>query len=126
MGRYAVTHQKIVKPVQTVYVASSKDPVKDFVIRIFGKYSDKAFNILQNPKCHENLALDPQAKHVNNDGSIDYGLFQLNDRWWGFKQYVNNEKMLFDYRINTLIAYRIFEDNNYSFSRWVCGQYLKI
>jgi hypothetical protein len=31
-------------------------------------------------KC-ENPSLDPKAKHINEDGSIDRGLFQINNKW---------------------------------------------
>ena len=113
MGRYAVVNQTIINPVKTVYVAESKDSVKDYIIKVFGKDAPKAFKLLE---C-ENRSLDPNAVSKTND----YGLFQISAYW----QQVQPKFLLNPY-VNTLIAHQLYVENGNSFKLWSCGKMLKI
>jgi hypothetical protein len=90
--------------------------------QVFGSYADRAFLILQGDgtpgACHENAALDPLATNTNGNGSQDIGVFQINTQWQG----VTNTTFLEDPAINVRMAWRIFQDNGYSFSLWTCGR----
>jgi hypothetical protein len=85
---------------------------------VFGTHYAKARRLLA---C-ENRALDPYAVHVNQDGSRDIGVFQINTYWQG----VTNEAFLTDYRINIRMAWNIYERSGHTFSRWSCGRTLGI
>ena len=101
--------------------------IEQEIQEVFGEYSDKAMLLLQGNgpgTCAENRTLDPKAVNRNwSDvegvySSSDFGVFQINDKW----QKVYNEKFLFDPVINIRIAWRIFENNEYSFKMWTCGK----
>lgn len=106
----------ITKPV------TERDEIINYIHEVFGKDAERAFKLLTNPACHENGALNPTATNTNSDGSTDYGLFQINSYWNGFNKPVNNERFLFDWKLNTLIAYDIFKSNHNTFDRWTCGK----
>ncbi len=120
-------------PTATVNKPAAKLPadpqsvqIENYIKEVFGKYSDKALQLLTDPRCHENGKLNPTATNYNSDKSIDFGLFQINSYWNGFNKEVNNARFLFDYKINTLIAWKIFSTNGYTFNRWTCGKELGI
>lgn len=103
---------------------SEQEQIIDYINEVFGKDAPKAFQLLHGTnKCHgENGSLNPHAKNLNADGSIDYGLFQWNDYWNGFNKEINNERYLFDYKIATDLAYRKFVNDGYSFKEWTGGK----
>jgi len=78
--------------------SQSKD-VKSIVQQVFGSHADKAFKLLT---C-ENGSLNPKATNHNRDK-------------------VGNEGFLFDPEINIHIAWRIYQDDGYSFKLWTCGK----
>lgn len=92
---------------------------------VFKEDADKALLLLKGRgkgTCSENKTLDPKAVNRNGNGSTDFGLFQINDHWNGFKQPKRNDQMLFDPEINVRIAYRLFIDSGKSFKLWTCGK----
>ncbi len=111
-------------PESGVYIKTSEfiypkiNTVEEIVTSVFGIHSNKAFKLLS---C-ENRPLDPRAKNVNKSGSIDRGLFQINNKW----QEVDNKRFLYDPLINTQMAWRIYEDSGYNFKMWTCGKKLNI
>ena len=98
------------------------NPVAEYIIQVFGNDAPKAFKLLKgNGICGgENGSLNPYARNYNNDqfGSIDYGVFQINDHWQG----VSNSNFLFDYKINVLMAHNIYTRDNNSFKLWTGGR----
>jgi len=98
------------------------------IYAVFGEeHFDKAMLILTSDSCHENKTLDPKAvnKNYTKDGkvaSIDYGIFQINDHWQG----VTNANFLFDTDINIRMAWNIYKNSDFTFSRWTCGKKLGI
>lgn len=111
-------------PVSEQYTA-----VHNEIEAVFGKYASLAFKLLQDPQCHENGMLRPEAKNINWDKKIpglidstDWGVFQINDHWQG----VTNIAFLTDYHINIRMAWNIFEHHNYHFDAWTCGKALGI
>ena len=104
-----------------------KEPktTEDKIRAVFAEHSDKAFLLLQGQgegTCAENRTLDTEAINKNSDGTYDYGLFQLNSKWHGFRKTTNNKRYLFDPDINIRMAWRLFEDNGYRFNLWTCGE----
>lgn len=94
--------------------------IRDYIIQVFRKDSDKAFKLLN---C-ENHALNPKAMNDNTKwGGVgrDWGVFQINDKWQG----VSNVAFLTDYKINIDIAHNIYVRNG-DFHLWTCGRNLKI
>jgi len=96
------------------------DQIVGYIKQVFGTDSDKAFELLTSPTCHENRTLDPDAVNVNADGSRDYSIFQIDDRWQGVQG-----KFLLNWKVNVLIAKQLF-DESHSFKMWTCGQALQI
>ena len=96
------------------------DQIVGYIKQVFGTDADKAFELLTSPVCHENRSLDPDAVNLNSDGSRDYSIFQVNDRWQGVRG-----KFLLNWKVNVLIAKQLF-DESHSFKMWVCGQRLGI
>ncbi len=73
-----------------------------YIREVFGQDADKALLLLT---C-ENGSLNPKAENTAGnfpEGSVDRGIFQINSYW----QKVENKAFLFDYKINTQIAYNI-------------------
>lgn len=99
---------------------SEHDQIVDDIKQVFGSDADTAFQLLTSPTCHENRSLDPGAVNVNTDGSRDYSIFQINDRWQGVQG-----KFLLNWKVNVLIAKQLFDESG-SFKMWVCGQRLGI
>lgn len=98
-----------------------KQEIIAYVRQVFGKDAEKALKLLS---C-ENHALNPKAVNKSNNvpaDSEDRGLFQINN----FHQKVDNKAFLFDYKINTQIAYNIFSRDGHSFKLWSCGRKLGI
>ena len=111
--------------VLTAEPESEHDRIVLYIKKTFGQYSDKAFQLLTDPKCHENGKLNPLAVNDNTTwGGIgqDIGIFQINTTWQG----VTNKAFLTDYKININIAYNIFVRSGNNFKLWTCGRVLGI
>lgn len=89
------------------------DPIQSYILEVFGKDGQDAIKIA---KCESKL--NPQAVGHNSDSvqSTDWGLFQINDHW----QKISNPSFLLDYKINTLMAKKIF-DSRGNWSAWTCA-----
>lgn len=97
------------------------DEIKAYIYQVFGQDGgNKAMKLLS---C-ENHSLNPNATNYNSDsvGSIDRGVFQINNYW----QKIDNPAFLYDYKINVLIAHNIYVRDGYSFKLWTCGRELRI
>lgn len=112
---------------------AANEEVRQLIIEVFGEHADKAFLLLQGDgtpgACAENRALNPEAVNDNREwGGVgrDWGVFQINDHWQGFRHEGKAIQFLTDPEINVRVAWRIFEDNGYSFSRWTCGRHYGI
>ena len=107
--------------IQSVVVGEQEQPdVAEEIRRVFGKHSDKAFQLLS---C-ENAHLNPDAVNTAGNypaGSRDIGVFQVNEYWQGV-----HAKFLFNYKTNIQIAHQIFEESDNSFKMWSCGKRLGI
>lgn len=106
--------------------SSQYEQIRQEIIEVFGEHADKAFLLLQGEGCAENRALNPNALNDNTAwGGVgkDYGIFQINDYWQGVRHEGKAEQFLFDPSINIRIAWRLYEDDNYSFKLWTCGRY---
>lgn len=97
--------------------------IQDDIRAVFGDYADDAMRVLE---C-ENKRLDPEAVNDNTTwGGVgrDHGIFQINDYWQGFRHDGKAKQFLQDPAINIRVAWRIFEDEGYSFQKWTCGRTL--
>jgi len=97
------------------------DRIVGYIKQVFGSDSDKAFELLTSPTCHENRSLDPDAVNVNTDQSQDVGIFQINTKWQGVQP-----KFLRNWQVNILIAKQLYVDDSRSFRAWTCGKELGI
>jgi hypothetical protein len=100
--------------------------LKEEIKEVFGKHYEDAMTLLTHKDCHENLSLDPKVIHTNEDGSLDLGLFQINEHWQGFNHIDKAKQFLLDPHINIRIAWRLYEDAGYSFNAWTCGKVLSL
>ena len=108
---------------------SQYEAIKKDIELVFGEYSDKAFLLLQGEGCAENRTLNPNAVNDNTTWGgtgVDRGVFQINDYWQGIRHEGKAEQFLFDPAINIRIAWRLFEDDGYSFKLWTCGKHYGI
>lgn len=105
---------------QVEIVTPQQKEIIDFIKQTFGDDAPKAFQLLG---C-ENSSLNPHAVNTAGNfpkGSRDLGIFQVNEYWQGV-----NAKFLLDYKINVMIAKKIFDDDGGSFKMWSCGRRLSI
>lgn len=115
------------KPSPTPF-SKEEQKIRKIVLDVFGKDYEKAMYLLLGKKgtCKENYNLDPNATNVNKDGSTDWGLFQINDKWNGITHKGKAKQLLLDPEINVRVAYRIYVDNGFTFKQWSCGRVLGI
>ena len=110
----AYVKEVLVTPTPPIeHATSQQDAIINEIREVFGKDSDDAFRILS---C-ENKGLRPDAVNTNTDGSKDYGIFQINNKWQG----VTNVSFLTDWKINVNMAKRIF-DGRGNWSAWACAK----
>jgi hypothetical protein len=103
------------------------DPIKDYIIEVFGDQSYKALLVLQGDgkkgECSENKALNPRALNDNTKWGgkgRDRGIFQISDYWHP----VVTDEQAFNYKENINYAYRMFKNDGNTFAkRWTCGKY---
>ena len=113
---------KIISPIPTETPTptpplTEREQIVAYVKEVFGPDAPRAFKILE---C-ENRSMNPRALNDNTlwgGRGIDKGLWQINTSWQG----VTNDKFLFDWRINTLMAKKIFDDWGGNFRAWTCGR----
>ena len=101
------------------------DSPAKYIKEVFGIYSDRAFDLLQNPVCHENINLDPFAVNDNTTwGGVgrDRGIFQISSYYHPGV----SDACAFDYKCNIDYAWRMFQNDGYKFTRWTCGKVLGI
>jgi hypothetical protein len=100
-------------PEEVSAVSRQQEEIIAFIKQTFGKDAEDAIKVA---RCESGL--NPKAVGHNTDAaqSTDYGLFQINDHWQG----VTNTNFLLDYKINTLMAKKIF-DGRGNWSAWVCA-----
>lgn len=107
------------KPLETI------ETPETYITKVFGEYAPKAFQLLQDPKCHENLKLDPLAVNDNRTWGgkgRDRGIFQISD----YYHPAMTDEMVFDFKQNIDYAWRMFRADNFTFKRWTCGRFLSI
>lgn len=95
--------------------------VDDEIRQVFGEDAPKAFELLscENPTHDPNLAINATINHPY--GSRDLGVFSINEYWTDV-----NAKFLLNQDINIRIAKQLYDENNHTFSLWVCGQRMGI
>ena len=122
---YTVKAQEAPTPTPTL---TQKEQIESYIQEKFGEHSGKAFILLKGKgpgTCAENRHLDPEAVNYNwiegkpgEWSSRDCGVFQVNDYYHPFTcEEMKNWKANIDY------SWRMFENDNYHFNRWVCGDH---
>ena len=66
-----------------------------------------------------NIGNEKDTPHLNDNGSYDYGTFQINTVW----EKVYGTKFHTDYKENIRVAHQIWL-RSHSFNAWVCEQYI--
>jgi hypothetical protein len=103
------------------------EPVEEYIRLTFGVYGDKAMLLLKGDgvrPCAENRSLNPRAVNDNRTWGgvgVDRGIFQINSVFHPL-----TEEQAFDYKQNIDYAWRMFENDNYTFKRWTAGRCLGI
>lgn len=113
-----VAAKKIIPRPSYAVTDTHNQAIMDYIRSIFGTCSSDAFSYLDTI----NPSYDPLYIHHNYIGnryfSSDYGLFALSDQLPETRGYDTNE--LFNYQINTQIAYLLFKENDYRFDTFNC------
>lgn len=86
--------------------------VVDFIEMLWG---DEAGDAIKVFTCESRL--NPSVEHWNNNGSVDTGVAQINS------VHGINQKWLRDYRINLLVAYKLWQEQGWR--PWVCDYVLE-
>jgi len=124
-GVYVAKEEERPLEVTTEGQEENLSPIEKEIKEVFGEYTPKAFLLLKgNDVCGgENRGLNPLAVNVNKDGSKDFSIFQINDKYHPvYKLNLNT-----DWKANIKYAWRMFERDGYTFSkRWVAGRCLKL
>lgn len=108
--------------------SASYDKIDAEIKQVFGDHYKKAMLLLKGDgskgACTENAGLNPSAVNKNTDTvqSTDYGVFQINDYWQGFRHDAKAKQFLLDPHINIQVAWNIYKSNGYSFGQWTCGR----
>lgn len=106
-----------------VVVREAPDTVEGYIVKVFGEYAPKAMLLLKGDEVcgGENKQLDPKAVNVNKDGSKDYSIFQINDRYHPVYQLSLDT----NWKANVDYAKRMFDKDGQTFvKRWVAGKCL--
>ena len=97
---------------------TQRQEIENYVREVFGEYADEAFKLLE---C-ENKNLNPRAINDNTEWGglgVDRGIFQINSYYHPL-----TDEQAFDYKQNIDYAWRMFENDNYTFVRWTCNHIL--
>lgn len=114
--------EKLVVPQGKVVIenpTSEQEQIIAFIKQVFGKDSYQALRVA---KCESGI----RARAVNDNTkwggvSQDLGVFQINKHYQG----VTNPNFLLDYKINVLMAHKIFTERG-NWSAWTCSRTLGI
>lgn len=114
--------EKLVVPQEKVVVenpTSEQEQIIAFIKQVFGKDSHQALRIA---KCESGIRANAVNDNTKWGGvSQDLGVFQINKHYQG----VTNPNFLFDYKINVLMAHKIFTERG-NWSAWTCSRTLGI
>lgn len=105
-------------PFIPTHPVTEHDQIVAYIKSVFGKYAGQA---IQVSTCESGLR--PNAVNDNTQWGgvgIDRGLFQLNSVYQG----ISNTNFLFDYHLNTDMAWIIFKNAGYNWHLWTCGRKL--
>src|SRR5690606_33544693 len=94
------------------------EAIKSYIREVFGKDADEAIAIAT---CESGLRRNAVNDNTTWGGrGVDKGLFQINNSW----QEIDNDSFLFDYKINTILAKKIFDNRGGNWSAWSCADKL--
>lgn len=99
------------QPTQTP-VKTERGEIEAYIREVFGDEAENAFKVLS---C-ENKGLNPKAINHNRNGSVDQGIFQINNIHRNGKA---KGKDMFDYRQNIDVAHAIFSEQGWR--PWTCS-----
>lgn len=90
-----------------------KHEILDYIVHKFGRDAADAITIVR--KC-ENSKFDQKATNHNRNGSIDYGIFQIND----IHEPRFGDEFKTSWKANVDVAYEIFEERGWE--AWACSE----
>ena len=96
---------------------ASSTSIYSKVQAIFGKAAPLALQIIQKES-----SFNPKATNLNDNGSIDRGIFQINSI---HKNKVKNLNDLFDVDTNIRIAKQIYDESGQSWRQWSTCRLIK-
>jgi hypothetical protein len=91
---------------------SPTNSVEAYIYEVFGKDAERGIKMLK--EC-ENKSMNPYAINWNNNGTWDFGTWQIN-QVHGYTQ-----EELADPYFNTDVAYKIYKGRGNTFSAWTCS-----
>ena len=110
-GPRSVEVVEVEKPVETEF-ESEKHEILAYIVEKFGEDSADAITLVR--KC-ENSTFDQTRTNHNNNGSVDYGVFQINS----IHTARFGEEFKTDWKANVDVAYEIFSEQGWS--PWACS-----
>ncbi len=81
------------------------------------RFQDDAANAITLIRKCENSTFDQSRTNHNNNGTIDYGIFQVNSIHT--KKY--GDAFIADWRANVDTAYKIYQSAGNTFRPWTCA-----
>ena len=91
---------------------AKEDTIEEYIDKVFGEYAVAAKKIAN---CESKMNSDAVG-----DGGKSIGLFQIHTGY-----HLVAPRFLKDFRINTLIAYKLFSDSGKKWTLWSCQRVLK-
>ena len=86
---------------------TEKQQIINYIVEVFGEDAPDAFNVL---RC-ENKGLNPNAVNYNSNGSIDEGIFQINN--------IHRQANMQNWKLNVDYAYKLFSRQGWT--PWACS-----
>lgn len=93
---------------------SEKQQILEYIVEKFGDDAANAITLIR--KC-ENSTFDQTRTNHNRNGSIDYGVFQVND----IHESRFGDDFKTDWKANIDAAYEIYKSAGYKFTPWACA-----
>jgi hypothetical protein len=115
-GSQPITTTATPTPAPTPEPLSEKQEILSYIVAKFGDRSPDAIVMLR--KC-ENSKFNQEATNHNNNGTTDYGIFQVNSIHE--KRYGSEFKT--DWKSNIDTAFEIYKSHGYKFTAWSCANW---
>ncbi len=110
-------------PAPTLYLAATPEPKpepsskQEIYLYIIEKFGDDGANAITMIRKCENSKFDQSATNHNRNGTIDYGIFQVNS----IHAARYGSEFMTDWKANVDTAYEIYKAAGKKFTPWTCS-----